>query len=1462
MKVVYYVLVALVLSVAASSNAANYYVATNGNDSASGQSVGNAFASIQKGLDTVSAGDTLHVRGGRYHETVAISNRTDLSIQAYANEQPVIDGTIPINGPWTTTNLNGHSVWVTSSPKDIWQLFVDDRMQVVARWPNVTVGHPCDPVQLKSNGYSPVDGSWWDLGTWGQMSSSWNAGGNLTNNAIVHDLAAENLSFAGGSVILNFHSESQFSRNILTHTAGSNILTHEPVVNPHDKGSGPFLIEHLNALDIPGEWWYDKNTGLVWFWPLNGQDPNSLDIRGKTVDYGLSMTGCSHIRVEGVDFFACTVNAPNQSYFTFNDCRFSYPTWFARVLGVHTYNVVNGESRMQPLGVGTTRLTDGSNHTIKNCIFEYSDALIDLDQGFQNVVENNLFHHFSFSGMASFMLNMNSNHESIQKRNTFHTNGSKVMSKHSNCDVSYSRAYWFGYFQADGTAWQCKGGNGAGGGSDGVRRDHCWHHDALKSGGRWDGSTGINGTNDHFVSWNATASLMVKGDYHSTHNNTAIFAHDPTDNQIKVLNSTGNTNSYTYNNLTDSLSGSSSGFLPLVGYETNNWNGYDHPDPADTADEQLRDPGNLDFRPTVMSDLIDQGSVVPGITDGYMGSAPDIGAYEFGCTNYWIPGYQSVEASIPIPPDGTTTAKTDADLMWLAGREATSHSIYFGTNSSSLVFMTNQVNNIFDPGLLADGQTYYWRIDEVTPTGTVVGTEWSFTPGTKNPTAFKSFYPVADTYAHYDVNNATYASQNFGTDGAVRFASYTDGSVQKHGYMKFDVAVTGAVVSAELKLHNPNGGTVGGLGIYAMTNTLWGEYTLTWNNRPTIDGTLLDSKDIKTGWSSFYVGDAVSSTGLVSFGLIKGLGNGNRSIDSRDATAVSNRPVLIVEYEVALPALPAAPSNLTAIGQAGQVSLSWDASAEPYVIGYNIYRSVYLDDGYDLVNSSLVTGTSYIDTAVTPGQTNYYKIRAFDQYDRLSAGTPHVIAVPLEGTNTPPAFSSDSVVGSNATVGVSYSGTIANNASDADGDALTFSKVSGSSWLIVATNGVLSGTPAIEGLNIFSVQVSDGNGGFDTATLNITVEPAPVAGGGLAYEGFAYVVSNKIHGLNGGTGFSSAWVSSQDGLTNPNFEIVSPGDSWGSLPVSSNRLLRTSTGGTESLSRTLSADLDATNLWFSVLWRPRSNEGFAIGSGALLENGGPPDTITGGAGFGFMNTDNTMAYASIYHSGGRTDSASGLAISQGSPVLLAGFIEFNVGPSGEDRLSLYPVTTNLTLGTPVTVVVAVDETTLNTLTMESNRGPGYDEIRLGRTFADVISDATTPALSPYASWWADYGLTGSDTNYTAHTDTDGMNQLMEYGLGGNPTNDDAGAVRPIANMVDIGGTNWMEYIYRRRTDAAARGLGYWLELNTNLVSDTWTSNGYVEVDTGQLETGFESVTNRISTDAETNRFIRLRISID
>jgi len=65
-------------------------------------------------------------------------------------------------------------------------------------------------------------------------------------------------------------------------------------------------------------------------------------------------------------------------------------------------------------------------------------------------------------------------------------------------------------------------------------------------------------------------------------------------------------------------------------------------------DAMFADTLNHDFRLKAGSPCIDAGSVIPGITDGFKGSSPDIGAYEYGGV-YWKPGRIPVEGIAGSP---------------------------------------------------------------------------------------------------------------------------------------------------------------------------------------------------------------------------------------------------------------------------------------------------------------------------------------------------------------------------------------------------------------------------------------------------------------------------------------------------------------------------------------------------------------------------------------------------------------------------------------------------------------------------------------------------------------------------------------------------------------------------------------------------------------------------------------------
>jgi hypothetical protein len=84
------------------------------------------------------------------------------------------------------------------------------------------------------------------------------------------------------------------------------------------------------------------------------------------------------------------------------------------------------------------------------------------------------------------------------------------------------------------------------------------------------------------------------------------------------------------------------------------------------------------------------------------------------------------QATIVSPANGATGVSITNDLSWTAGSGATSHNVYFGTTSPG-TYRGNQSGTTYDTGTMSNGTTYYWRIDEVGPGGTITGDVWSFT---------------------------------------------------------------------------------------------------------------------------------------------------------------------------------------------------------------------------------------------------------------------------------------------------------------------------------------------------------------------------------------------------------------------------------------------------------------------------------------------------------------------------------------------------------------------------------------------------------------------------------------------------------------------------------------------------------------------------------------------------------------
>lgn len=55
-----------------------------------------------------------------------------------------------------------------------------------------------------------------------------------------------------------------------------------------------------------------------------------------------------------------------------------------------------------------------------------------------------------------------------------------------------------------------------------------------------------------------------------------------------------------------------------------------------------------------------------------------------GTTRYWIPGRLEPHATIPVPPNGSTKVKPDANLMFLGGYQAKKHTVFLDESRETL----------------------------------------------------------------------------------------------------------------------------------------------------------------------------------------------------------------------------------------------------------------------------------------------------------------------------------------------------------------------------------------------------------------------------------------------------------------------------------------------------------------------------------------------------------------------------------------------------------------------------------------------------------------------------------------------------------------------------------------------------------------------------------------------------------
>lgn len=300
-----------------------FHVATSGNDQWSGtipaaNASGNdgPFATLQRARDAVralrnsgsNAQFTVLVRGGVYrlNEPFTLgpedsgAESLPFTIRAYDNERPILSGSRQVTGLTIDTGriykADLKSIPLPSA--GFRQLFANGKRQILARYPNF------DPVNPVGGGFlyvdAPVDG--------GSKSAFKYQEGSVHDWANPQDATV--FIFPGpnyGNSIVPVLGIDRNARVItLSQDARNQIIS----------GNRYFFQNLLEELDSPGEWYFDRQGKILYYWPTDDAALGTvaipvltsiLEIKGKNI--GGNYSAPSYIRFEGFTLEGCEGSA-------------------------------------------------------------------------------------------------------------------------------------------------------------------------------------------------------------------------------------------------------------------------------------------------------------------------------------------------------------------------------------------------------------------------------------------------------------------------------------------------------------------------------------------------------------------------------------------------------------------------------------------------------------------------------------------------------------------------------------------------------------------------------------------------------------------------------------------------------------------------------------------------------------------------------------------------------------------------------------------------------------------------------------------------------------------------------------------------------------------------------------------------------------------------------------------------
>jgi hypothetical protein len=698
-----------------------YYVATSGSDSNPG-TLAAPLQTIQRAAELAQAGDTVLVREGVYRETVRPSNGglpgAPITFAAYPGEQVTISGADLLSGPWATGANGTFSLndvaGFSSSIRQAEQLFVDGQMLNLARFPNSTLdvsrpGRSTIAAILANDGGSPLRTITMSDPSLSQPANYW-VGAQIW---VTPDLAYQAVS---GEVLASQPGQLTFRYNAETADSGSQ---GDPVM-----GSPYALFNTLAALDAPGEWYRDPGNNTLYLRTIEGGDPANQRIEFKRRDYAFDLSERSNITVRGFRIFAATITTDNEAGGGDGGVRQesiapANNIVIERIRARYLSHFTDQSAFVYTQWSNNTGIVlSGSNHQLRDSVLEYSAGNGVSLLGTGSKVLNNIIRDVAYSACecaainTGFVNTISQDHEI--GHNTAYTSGKNLVLFRNleNSDPATPRARIHHNDFSNGALLTADTGilytwSNTTPGRDlgGLEIDHNLLHDNYNKSASpaiyLDGTIS-NMRIHHNVSWNS-GGIVTGGVNNLIYNNTfsgptgAPGSNNP-DNQGTILR----------NNI----------FGGRISFASPTWtleNNLEY-----TTDPLFCAAPRANFALQEASPARDSGLILPPYTDGYQGTAPDIGAYEFNPARPCKPDWQAgASLNLPTPPAPTNLQGSfnldRVDLSWV-NRSDEQQSVVVersedGVNWQAIATLSGSTKRYSDVGLYPANYLYRVRAD-------------------------------------------------------------------------------------------------------------------------------------------------------------------------------------------------------------------------------------------------------------------------------------------------------------------------------------------------------------------------------------------------------------------------------------------------------------------------------------------------------------------------------------------------------------------------------------------------------------------------------------------------------------------------------------------------------------------------------------------------------------------------------